>query len=193
MKYSFLKFLVVIGIAFFSACSEEEPGVPKPRGYMRIDFPEKEYIEFRGDCPYTFDFPSYARIDHIGRDTVTWCNKNIEFVPFRGTMHLTYKRLQGNVARFIEECHNMAYDHSIKATAIERKQFVNDTAQVFGLLYDIQGNAASPLQFYITDSTTHFIRGALYFQAKPNYDSILPVLTYVREDVERFIESLRWK
>jgi gliding motility-associated lipoprotein GldD len=87
----------------------------------------------------------------------------------------------------------MAYDHTIKATSIERKQFVNDSTRVFGLLYDIQGNAASPLQFYVTDSNNHFIRGALYFNARPNYDSIRPVLDFVREDVIHFIESVHWK
>jgi gliding motility-associated lipoprotein GldD len=192
MKTNYL-FALFFAILLLTGCSGQEQGVPRPKGFMRIDFPEKSYTEFRGDCPYTFDYPSYAFVDNIGRDTVTYCNKNIEFTPFRGTVHLTYKRLRDNVGRFIDECHNMAYDHSIKASAIERKQFINDSARVFGLMYDIQGNAASPLQFYVTDSTTHFIRGALYFQAKPNYDSILPVLTYVREDVVRFIESLRWK
>lgn len=190
MKQPLLLFLFSL---FLLSCGEDEMPVPKPRGYMRIELPERAYEKFEGDCPYTFSYPSYAEVENIGRDTSDYCYKNIRFRSFKGTVHLTYKKLNNNVARFIDECHNLAYDHSIKASAIERKQFVNDTARVFGLLYDIQGNAASPLQFYVTDSTTNFIRGALYFEAKPNYDSIRPVLDFVREDVFHFIETLRWK
>jgi gliding motility-associated lipoprotein GldD len=183
--------LLPIIILLFSACGNGNP-IPKPKGYMRVSFPERVYIPFKGDCPYSFEFPSYVELVHL-TDTTQYCNKNLVFTPFDGTLHLTYKKLENNVARFIDECHGMAYDHTIKAKSIERKQFVNDSTRVFGLLYDIQGNAASPLQFYVTDSNNHFIRGALYFNARPNYDSIRPVLDFVREDVIHFIESVHWK
>lgn len=191
-----MKKAILIGLIsiLWIACGDNEIPIPKPRGFMRVELPEKQYVTFNGDCPYTFEYPQYAVVENLmGHDTSEYCYKNILFKTFRGTIHLTYKKLNNNVARYIDECHNLAYDHSIKATAIDRQQFVNDSARVFGLLYDIQGNAASPLQFYVTDSTDNFIRGALYFEAKPNYDSIRPVLDFVREDVMRFIESLRWK
>lgn len=177
----------------FSSCGDNEIAVPKPRGFMRTDFPEKSYINFTSDCPYSFDIPTYAQVEDIPADSFNHCYKNVRFTPFKGTLHLTYKDLKNDVGNYIDECHQLAYDHAIKATAINRKQFINDTTKVYGLIYDIQGNAASPLQFYVTDSVKHFIRGALYFEAKPNYDSIRPVLEYVREDVIRFIESTQWK
>ena len=187
-----LFFSLLATLFLLASCSEEAP-VPKPKGYLRVDLPEKQYTHFSGDCPYEFDYPVYSQVVNKGFDSAEYCYKNIEFPGLRGTLHLTYKQLNNNVARYIEECHELAYQHSVKASAIERKEFINDSTEVYGLLYNIKGNAASPIQFYVTDSTDHFIRGAFYFMARPNYDSIQPVLNYVREDVLVFIETLEWK
>jgi putative hemolysin len=187
-----LFFSLIAFIFLLCSCGGEEP-LPKPKGYMRIDLPEKNYVRFSGDCPYEFDYPTYSYVVNKGMKEEEHCFKNIEFEELHGTLHLTYKALNDNVSEFIEDCHELAYEHSVRATSIDRKEFTNDSTKVYGLLYDIKGNAASPLQFYVTDSTRHFIRGAFYFMAKPNYDSIQPVLQFVREDIARFMESVTWK
>lgn len=175
------------------ACSESETAIPKPRGYVRFELPEKKYTAYSGDCPFTFEFPEYANVESQGTRPEELCNKNLQFSSFNGTLHITYKSLNNDVGNYIEDCHDMVYQHTVKAYDISARQYLNDESKVYGLLYDIKGNAASPLQFYLTDSTKNFIRGALYFNTKPNYDSILPVLEFIKEDVQHFVETFNWK
>jgi len=185
----------VIGLIFiilFASCGSETP-IPKPKGFMRLELPEHKYVSFNGDCPYVFDYPVYSEVENKGMNPEEYCYKNLQFPSFNATVHLTYKRLEENVDLYIEDCHNMAYEHSIKASSIDRRTVMNDTAHVYGLIYDIKGNAASPLQFYVTDSTTHFLRGAMYFNARPNYDSVYPVLEFLKKDIDHFLGSFRWK
>ncbi|MFZ5554345.1 MAG: gliding motility lipoprotein GldD [Bacteroidota bacterium] len=182
----------VIFLFLLGACGNEMP-MPKPKGYMRIELPDHAYVNFNGDCPYVFDYPTYCIVENKGMTPEEYCYKNLQFPSLRATVHLTYKRLDNNVDLYIEDCHAMAYEHSIKASSIDQRSVFNDTAHVYGLIYDIKGNAASPLQFYVTDSTMHFVRGALYFNARPNYDSVQPVLEFLKKDMDHFLLSLRWK
>ena len=73
------------------------------------------------------------------------------------------------------------------AEAITEQPYGNPEHKVYGILYDIKGDAASPIQFMLTDSVHHVLRGALYFDAVPNKDSIAPVLNYVRKDIIRML------
>lgn len=187
------KLIFIPLVVLLFSCGEDEAPVPKPRGYMRLAFPEKSYQRYENNCPFTFDYPVYANIVQPQGNMDEPCNKNIDFPTFNGTLHLTYKHLNNNVAQFIEDCHNLVYQHTVKAYDISTNQYLNDSTKVYGLLYDISGNAASPLQFYLTDSTTNFVRGALYFNVRPNYDSIRPVLDYVHEDVLHMLKTFSWK
>lgn len=187
--------VAVIGLLFiflFSACGSDTL-IPKPKGFMRLEFPEHQYVNFNGDCPYVFDHPTYCEVENIGRTEEDYCYKNLQFPSFKATVYLTYKRLEENVDVYIEDCHNLAYEHSIKASSIEHRTVMNDSARVYGLIYDIKGNAATPLQFYVTDSTTHFLRGALLFNVRPNYDSVYPALEFLKKDIDHFLGSVRWK
>lgn len=165
---------------------------PKPRGYFRIDFPEKEYALSSGIYPYQFEYPKYATVIP---DTSTNAEKywlNISFSDLNGQIHISYKSIDDNFNQLMEDSRKLAYKHTIKADAINERMFYNETNQVTGVLYEIKGDAASPMQFYATDSLYHFIRGSLYFNAIPNQDSLAPVIDFVHEDVVRLIESLRW-
>ncbi len=190
-KFSFPGLLLCL--LLLSACGSGETPIPKPEGYMRITFPEKSYTAFEGDCPYLFETPAYSFVEHKGLNPEEICSKNILFPTFKATLHLTYKSLSNNLQGYIEDCHSMAYEHAVKATAIEQENVANPEEKVYGLIYHIKGNAASPLQFYLTDTTTHFIRGALYFSVRPNYDSLRPSLDFLTHDVHHFIETFRWK
>jgi gliding motility-associated lipoprotein GldD len=170
---------------------------PKPRAYFRIDFPSKEYQALAGEYPYFFEYPLYARINpYLGRwkDTDTsdyWVN--VEFPIFKCRIHLTYKTIHGNLANLIEDAHNYAYKHSIKADAIIQSEYVDSLAKVYSVLFDIKGNTASSVQFFATDSVHHFLRGALYFDCEPNKDSLSPVREFLRIDVVKMIETLNWR
>jgi gliding motility-associated lipoprotein GldD len=117
----------------------------------------------------------------------------LNYPKFKATVHLSYKPVMNNIAEYIEDSRNFAVKHQIKATGMNESVIIRDSARVYGLMYDIEGNTASSLQFYITDSTKHFMRGALYFDARTNIDSLKIVIDFIREDILHLIETAKWK
>lgn len=186
--------IVVISILFIcilSSCNKEY--TPKPRGYFRIAFPEKSYHELLMDLPYTFDIANYSeavpgseRFSESG-----WIN--IVTPANKAELHISYARLQNNLADHLENSRKFVYKHTVKADAINEQVYIDPENKVYGTIYFIEGNAASPMQFYLTDSTRNFLRGALYFRELPNIDSIRPVIKFLEPDVIRLIETIRWK
>lgn len=182
--------IVLLLMMFLAACRQDY--TPKPRGFMKLEYPAKIYRSFDTTAPFTFDYPEYAEVIP---DTSTNAEKfwyNIEFPSFNGTIYLSYKNINNNLGQYIEDSRILAYKHSIKAEAIEERLISRPENSVYGLLYDLTGNTASSLQFYVTDSVTHFIRGSLYFNTTPQKDSLAPVVRFIREDVLHMIETLQW-
>jgi len=188
------RILVVIAFSFLLlSISCEKEHIPKPRGYFRIDFPEKSYIKMDSSAlPYRFEIPDYGKIvkDNERLAEPYWVNLDIP--RFKAKLHLSYKNVDTNLMKLIEDAHTMAYNHSIRADAINERIYVNKEKKVYGTIYLIDGNAASPFQFYLTDSTKHFLRGALYFNEVPNIDSIRPVIQFLTPDVIHLIETTEW-
>jgi gliding motility-associated lipoprotein GldD len=176
----------------FSACSEDE-SIPRPRGYFRIDLPKHEYKLYSETCPFSFDIPVYSGMRPGSADGSQPCWLNIVFPELKATLHLSYRNIEGNLSSLTEDSRNMAYKHTVKASGIAETIYEDEENRIFGLLYEINGNAASPLQFHATDSTSHFLRGSLYFNSAPNADSLFPVSNFLKEDVKHLISSLRWK
>ena len=183
--------ILILTMVVLLACNRTY--TPKPRGYIRIDFPEKEYILFDSTCPFRFEYPVYAQIVADKDPNSEPCWINIEFPSFDGIIHVSYKDVCGNLDAYIEDCRNLAYKHTIKADAILETVYSDPGKNVHGVLYDIKGNAASSLQFFLTDSNANFLRGSLYFNVTPNKDSLAPVIRYFKEDIVHLIESFNWK
>lgn len=183
----------IIAIILVTSFACRQHHSPKPRGYFRIDFPKRSYQSFDSTFPYKFEYPKYARvsIDSSLNSENYWCN--VEFPEFNGQIHMSYKDINNNFYELIEDSRKLAYKHTIKADAINERLFEDQTKQVIGILYDIKGDAASPIQFFATDSVHHFLRGSLYFNTLPNKDSLAPVIDFVKEDIVHLIESLEWK
>jgi gliding motility-associated lipoprotein GldD len=181
--------LIALLISF--ACGRNY--TPKPHGYSRIDFPVKEYQVFDSTCPFTFEYPKYAHIERDMDKNAEPCWINIAVPAYKGKIHLSYKKVSGTIAQFVEDSHNLAYKHAVKADAIDELLVDFPERKVYGIIYEIRGNAASSLQFHLTDSIRHFLRGSLYFDARPNKDSLAPVIDFFRKDVEKFINTLKWK
>jgi len=168
--------------------------VPKPDGYFRIDLPEKSYQKLDSIFPFTFEYPVYARIVHDPQapDEPNWIN--IDFPRFRGRIHLTYRKVNNNLAKYLEDSRTMAMKHMSKSTGISEQVVNNPERKIYGLVYTINGSsAASTYQFYLTDSTSNFVRGALYFSVSPNNDSLAPVISFVQDDIRHLVETFRWK
>jgi gliding motility-associated lipoprotein GldD len=188
MAYRLVFILLFAGTVF--SCNKKP--IPKPAGYFRIGFHKKSYQSLPTGFPYQFDIPVYAvPVPDKSANAEPWWI-NIEFPAHKAELHISYKSINGNLPVYSEESRNLAYEHTLKASSIEEKIFINPPEKVSGTIYYINGNAASPLQFYLTDSTRHFLRGALYIRATPNIDSLKPVIDYLKTDIIRMIETLRW-
>jgi gliding motility-associated lipoprotein GldD len=186
--------VAIVGLLVILAASCNNDYYPKPRGYFRIDLPEKSYVVFDSALPYTFEVPVYARVvpDTDPHAEPFWIN--IWFPQFKGTLHLSYKNINGNLANYLEDTRTMVMKHIPKASSIDDKAYENRPKNVYGLTYTISGvAAASPYQFYLTDSTRNFVRGALYFDTTPNNDSLAPVIDFLKEDINHMIETFEWK
>ncbi len=190
------KLILSTGLAsllLFSGCWEEEILVPRPKGYFRIDLPEKEYSRWDDHAPFSFEVPSYCVVDKDSGANVEPYWYNLDYHRFNAVIHLSYKNVHSNIDTLLNQSRELAIQHQVKANAMKESPVLNDSADVFGLVYEFGGNTASSIQFYLTDSTRHFVRGALYFWARPNADSLAPVLEYLRKDVYRMVESFRWQ
>lgn len=175
------------------ACQERDIKVPKQRGYFRIDLPEHSYkASLQEGYPYSFNIPSYATMVPDTEEGAEPYWANVEFPTLKATIHLSYRTLQNNLDEVIEDAHYLAFKHEVRADAINTKEFHYNDKHVHGLLFDIEGDAASVMQFIVTDSTKNFVRGALYFNVPPNKDSLAPVVDYVREDIIELISSFMW-
>lgn len=186
--------LILFGILIsllISSC--DEVNTPKPRGYFRIELPEKSYRTFDSACPFTFSYPQYANILKDQSPAGEKCWLNVDFPELNATMHFSYKEVNNDLRQYLEDSRTLAMKHTQRADDIREIPVIKDSTDVYGLIYDIRGNAASSLQFYLTDSTNHFLRGSLYFNSAPNIDSVSPVLDFLKEDVDRMIETFRWK
>ena len=118
---------------------------------------------------------------------------NVSFPRFRCKIHLTYKSISGNFDEVMEDSRRLVYKHTIKADAIGETFYENPSSRVYGILYEIKGNAATPLQFALTDSVRHLFRGSLYFDCIPNKDSLAPVVSFLDDDIAHIMETLIWK
>jgi gliding motility-associated lipoprotein GldD len=191
--------LLMICCAFFILTSCNDDFVQRERGYFRIAFPEKKYQRFdRPGFPYTFEYPVYG---NIVQDTLFFDEQaenpywiNVDFPQFEGRLHLSYKDVgKHKFDSLVNDAFTLSYkQHTSRASAIQSRPYQTPTG-VSGVYFTLKGNAATANQFFATDSARHFLRGALYFNAPPNEDSLRPVNAFLREDMEHLINTLRWR
>ncbi len=178
-----------IGILFsilLHACGEDT--IPRPRAMLRLEYPGYEAAALRSDCPFTFQYNQLAEI--VFKEG---CALNLDYPMMNGSIFVTYKSVEGNLHELLTDAQKLSYEHTVKADNITEHPFVNPESGVYGMFYEVQGNAASQAQFYVTDSISHFVTGSLYFYARPNYDSIYPAAVYLQRDIRHIMESFRWK
>ncbi len=183
--------LILASVLLTAGCGH--PSMPRPKGYFRIELPEKSYVSYDAPCSYSIEYPQYAVINTRPATATDTCWMDIEFPSMKAKIHLTYFNINNNLASLTELSRDMAYKHTIRAEAIDEKLWADDSSKVYGILYDLKGNTASAVQFFVTDSTKHYLRGSLYFTAQPNEDSLMPVISFIREDIIHLIETLNWR
>lgn len=191
IKTKYLLYFIFLG-SFLTSC-DNEVYTPKPKGYFRIDLPEKNYTNSINDCPFTFQTPNYSVIEQDPRNPNNKCWFNINFPTLNASIYVSYKPINKDLSIFLEDSRTLAFKHTVKAIDIEQIPIIFPEKKVYGLVYDIKGDAASEYQFHLTDSTHHFLRGSLYFNNAPNQDSIQPVLDFIKKDIEHLFETFEWK
>lgn len=185
--------LIMLMLVLFSSC-EEKQYQPKPRAYFRIDLPEKNYVRLDTMNYFSFEYPESCLItpDYHSPHEKEWIN--IEYPKNKATIYLSYKPVNDNLNVYLEDSYTMMTKHISRAMGIRDSLVINPDRDVYGLVYFLEGEGvASSLQFYLTDSTNHFMRGSLYFNVKTNNDSLSPVIDYITEDIRHLIETLEWK
>jgi gliding motility-associated lipoprotein GldD len=191
--------LFVLLLFLCTSYSCREVPVPKPKGYFRIDLPEKQYVQFNDQAemmvklPFSFEYPAYGHLSFQPEIAGEPGWFNIEFPAYKSKIYFTYKDIKNDFASLMEQTYKMnVKNHITKADAINEQPFINQENKVYGVLYDLKGNTASSVQFYVTDSVSHYLRGSLYFSAEPDADSLAPVIEFFREDIIHLIETLKW-
>lgn len=195
LRNIFLGF-VVLGMM---ACKKDPP-VPKPKGYFKFDFPEpsKQRTFDFSDCKFTFEYPDYVEIE---QDTLYFnekpddpCWLNVKYPTLNGIVHMSYKPLSKNsFVELTEDYHRLKFKHSVKADFIDDAIINAPEKGVYGMISEVGGNVASAYQFYLTDSTEHYVRGALYFRAAANADSLKPAVEFVKKDLVELFGTWEWE
>ncbi len=186
-------------ILMIVSCGEEKTPLPKPRAYPKVVYPERSYQVFSERfCPMSFEYPTYAKII---QDTVYFSEKpenpcwfNLYIPQFNCYLYCTYSDLHGKkgFSTVVNDAFNLAYKHDQRANFINDTKFTNENG-LGGMQFEMSGPAATPFQFFITDSTSHFMRGALYFNTQVRPDSLLPVYQFVKKDMDQMIKTFKFK
>jgi gliding motility-associated lipoprotein GldD len=185
---------IVVAFSLWKMLGPQEVAIPKPKGYFRIDLPAATYRNFEGQCPFVMPVSEFATVELFdNKKENDSCRFNIYYPKLKARIHCTFLPVNGNINDLVRDSYGFAAKHEMKASAIERVWIEDPKRAVFGIQYNIEGGAASPVQFFLTDSTLHFFRGALYFEFSPNPDSIAPVLQFIKQDIQKITDEMVWK
>lgn len=186
---------VVLFVTIFSCGKQEQHYVPKPKGYNRIALPAHVYRPLVEKHPYTFEYSKWAK---ILPDTFATAQKDwifIQYPQFSANIQLTYKPLfkdQTRLKDYINDAYKLAGKHQIRASSIQEQRVLTQNGHTV-MIFKIEGDVPSPYQFYTTDSTDHFLRGAIYFPVATKNDSLAPVIDYLQKDMIRLVNTLEWR
>ena len=180
-------FVAAIGLSILVISCEEQP-VPKPKAQLRLEYPGAQYAVLESDCPFHFEKSNDCEVVINEK-----CWVNLEYHELKASVNMTYRPVDGNLPELLREAEKLTFNHTIKADGISSRPFVSKKNEVYGSVFEVTGNAASPLQFHLTDSVNHFITGAVYFDVQPNYDSIRPAVRHIEKDIIRLIETMEWR
>lgn len=189
MKNFTLLFVFALALV---ACSDDNL-IPKPPTYLRLEIPEPTYTLYNDSCDYTFEIPTIYKVLNAPVQESNTCHKRIELGPLNGTAYIRYWRMSEPLAYYVNGANDEIDRHKTKADNIINETILRSDDRVFGSFFELQGNVATPFQFYLTDSTSRFLYCEVLFNSTPNYDSLRPSLDYLRRDLNKFMETIKWK
>ncbi len=180
------KLYFLLTILLFSSCGPEP--FPKPKAFLNLEYEDQQYTPLLLERPYGFEVPQSSIVED---EPKKWLK--IHYPQLKASLDITYRNVDGNLRELLVESEKLVFKHTVKAEQISSNDYTNDERKVYGTLYEITGNTASQIQFHITDSTRNFIKGALFFNIKPNFDSVLPAVAHIKKDVLHIMETFEWK
>lgn len=185
------QFLYYLLFSSLFACNSNEV-LPKPKAELALEYGTATYADFSlEDCPYQFEINTSVRLQSPKVKKKCWVN--LAYPKQKATIFITYNKVEDNLKDFLIDAQKLPLQHTIKADKIEASTYENTKKNSYGTFYEVEGDAASQAQFYLTDSINHFLTGSIYFEAAPNYDSILPAAAYLKKDIRHIMETLQWK
>lgn len=184
--------IFILSILFFPGCTDTIL-IPKPPSYLRLELPEHISKEYNDDCPYSFSIHKLYNVKSVSDQNGMTCHKDIDLGPLNGSIHFSYIEMEEPLAAYVNFVNDKVDEHKVKATAINDTKFLNPVNNVYCTFFELEGDVASPFQFYLTDSISNFASGVVYFNSAPNYDSLKPSLDYLKVDLKNFINSFKWK
>ncbi len=192
MKFNFILFLTALFLA--TGCYDDSYH-PKPNAYPRVELPLHEYQKLEEGHPYSFMQSTFSTIQLNMEEGASKDWINVFYPSLNATIYITYKPIDKNqtLETLVNDSHKLTFRHTTKASGISESMISDKNRKLYGIFYDVRGNSASPIQFYLTDSSKHFMRGSVYFYAQPNADSIAPMSKWISADVIKLIDSFQWK
>jgi len=181
--------LAFIGLSFFCISCKND-AQPKPKAFLALEYPKVQYERVDIGCPYSFEINTVAEISPSRNRIPCWIDLN--YKSMNGAIFITYQPVKDNLDSLLTDAQKLPLQHTIKADVIEGDIYTNDLRKTYGMFYEVDGNAASQAQFYLTDSTNHFLTGSVYFNSLPNFDSLVPAAEYLKKDIRHLMESLHW-
>lgn len=188
------KLSIILLLAILSSCGGSDIQIPKPPTYLRLDLPAHSYSRYQSQCAYNFEAASIFKIKNVADSAGNlMCHKDIDLGPLNGIMHFSFIQMSEPLSAYVNFANDKVDEHKLKATAIEDQTIIHRDKKVYGTFFEIQGDVASPFQFYLTDSTSRFVSGVVYFNTRPNYDSLKPTLDYLKIDLLKMVNSFEWE
>ncbi|PJX27516.1 gliding motility lipoprotein GldD [Psychroflexus sp. S27] len=185
-----LKLVSFLLLFVFLTMSCQTDVQPKAKAFLDLNYPDNSYKQLNTNCHFYFDVNELVKIDQS--KNYDQCSFDIVYPQMDATIFFSYKKVNNNLRELLSDAQKLPLKHTIKADAIEVDVYSNDETKTYGNFYEVEGDAASQAQFYLTDSVNHFVTASIYFKTRPNYDSILPAAAYLKKDLKRMVESLRW-
>lgn len=175
-----------LGLILLIQCQQDP--VPKPPGELRLEYPKAKYEQYDAGCPYRFEISDFSRVEPAKKP----CWIYITYPTMKAKVFLTYFPIENNFVQQVQESERMVYEHTKKASSIETKTFEYPDRKVYGNFYELKGQTAANLQFFVTDSTKHFVTAYLYFNSRPKPDSLAPAVDYIKKDMQHLIDTFEW-
>lgn len=184
---------IITGALLLTSCGGDEMPIPKPPTFLNIELPAHSYKKYFASCPYEFDISTLYQVRDVYEGKTLTCHKDILLGKLNGTLHFSNIIMDKPLKDYINYAIDKVDEHKIKATDIQDRQIIRPKDKVYGTFFELKGDVASPFQFYLTDSVSRFVSGVVYMNARPNYDSIKPSLDYIKKDLDRMLNTFRWK